>query len=294
MVSNSRDLALALVVVIFAVGMFFTINPNFIGLVVGSSAKQQCSDTDGGLNTSVRGTVTVYYSTSNSSSRYVDSCVNSSNVNEYSCTSSSTHSLGLRTIQCRNGYSCSNGACIVTPRNSTNQPANLSWVCTDSDGLNRNTYGSVVWTSSNGSRSQFNDFCDYDGKVSEYFCVSPTQVTTRTSNPNAAMQYLSCLGLTACHAGTGHCTPLVSGEYKCVDSDSGSYNPSNTRGTVTLIGRNSEDTMTITMNSTDSCTFGNRTVLEYSCDNGAVQTTLDPYVHSIPCAGTCVNGACTR
>lgn len=66
-----------------------------------------CSDSDGGLNPGVQGTVTIYYQGSFYYS-YTDYCSNSGTLVEYWC--NSPQSWTSTTFYCSNG--CSAGACL--------------------------------------------------------------------------------------------------------------------------------------------------------------------------------------
>ena len=67
-----------------------------------------CSDTDKGVYSTVKGTVTVSVSNRN----YTDFCYTSGTVYEYYC-SGTNYSNSY--INCPSRYSCSNGVCIYTP-----------------------------------------------------------------------------------------------------------------------------------------------------------------------------------
>ena len=159
-----------------------------------SNPPQTCTDSDGGSNSLVRGTVTI--TASNGTTTYTDICSTGTSVYEYFC---SGNAVSSGSVSCAAGYSCSNGACVAAPactqsnycvgsdlyviysncsssfvlscangcNNSTNYCNNT---CTDSDGGN-NIY--VKGTASTGS-STATDFCYSTNSVTEYYCSSQT------------------------------------------------------------------------------------------------------------------------
>ncbi|HTY44297.1 MAG TPA: C1 family peptidase [Patescibacteria group bacterium] len=115
---RNRKFILEIIIGIFVLAILSLI---FLNALTGKVTGSLCTDTDGGLNYYVAGTV------SNASLSFTDTCVNGTGYNllEGVCTSSG--SITKITFLCTNG--CSNGACINitsnTPSNSsapTNNP----------------------------------------------------------------------------------------------------------------------------------------------------------------------------
>ena len=113
--------------------------------IMNSSA---CSDTDGGENIYVAGTVTVH--TGLVSAEYLDKCMDSSTVEEYYC---SGDGYATEIVKCPAGYECDGGAC--------REPA-----CTDTDnGVNIFIKGVV-----NKGADSYPDYCTDAQNGIEYYC----------------------------------------------------------------------------------------------------------------------------
>jgi len=82
----------------------------------GGDDKYTCYDSDGGKDTSVKGTITY------GSDSYTDEC-SGSDVKEYFCEDNSPNS---EVISCSSGYTCEDGVCVVGDDDERD--------CTDSDG----------------------------------------------------------------------------------------------------------------------------------------------------------------
>ncbi|HLD18588.1 MAG TPA: hypothetical protein VJB90_01100 [Candidatus Nanoarchaeia archaeon] len=74
-----------------------------------------CSDTDGGADPTVKGTVKI--TQGKTTTTYTDSCVSSSTVKEYYCVSGKLNSTN---IACSAGFFCTDGACVLAPVPPTN------------------------------------------------------------------------------------------------------------------------------------------------------------------------------
>ena len=175
-----------------------------------------CSDTDGGIVLTVKGTTSGYYS--NNFYSHADYCTDASNVNEYYCSGSFEYSTVAScgtdfygANYCRNSsvyhnftdYSCASGACgsTVTPQllqtcqygctgGTCNSPPDS---CSDSDGgFNVVVQGTVTGYSS-GQPYSITDFCLSNITLMENYCFG-------TANRNAS--YI-CGNSTICI--TGRC-----------------------------------------------------------------------------------------
>ena len=140
------------------------------GACVTQSNFTSCSDSDGGQNTNVRGTVNTTNSTGNFT--FTDVCNSSSTVREYYCDTSGNNSAEYTIWNCNLGYTCSNGACIASQQNSS---------CTDSDGgINAGLNGTLYFVNAQGGGKLYYDTC---GNVTnglpnttliEYYCNGST------------------------------------------------------------------------------------------------------------------------
>jgi len=118
--------------------------------VDGACIESACTDSDGGKNATIAGSVV------KGSDTYTDSCIGGGAVKEYYCDGKTVKN---ETISCQSGYSCSEGRCARD-------------VCIDSDGgkdaskKGNTTYGSKTNT----------DSCYSNSQVLEYFCSSDTSI----------------------------------------------------------------------------------------------------------------------
>src|SRR3989344_3990143 len=154
-----------------------------------------CTDSDGGFNLNVSGTVTfvynngseatVYYPVNGSTAviSYSDSCDNQNVVSENQCVN---NAVTTNNYNCPTGMSCSNGACVGnaenTTTNSTSQSLNVT--CIDSDnGINFTKAGTATSSYSNGTKAwSFTDSCP-GGGINEAFCFE---------NGTAAIKIYDC------------------------------------------------------------------------------------------------------
>jgi hypothetical protein len=117
----------------------------------GECVQRPCSDSDGGKDASVKGTV------SKGSQSSTDSCADSDSVKEYFCAAGDVQT---ENVDCPSGFGCDEGRCVKN-------------VCKDTDsGKDQFTKG----TTSYGSASA-TDSCYSATTVLEYFCVSDTSYT---------------------------------------------------------------------------------------------------------------------
>lgn len=121
----------------------------------GKCGEVLCSDTDGGQDTSVKGTV------KKGSDSGTDNCSSYSNVLEYYC---SNNKILSKEIACGNGKSCENGACVAS-------------ACTDTDGgFNLYEKGSTKGTSG----ITYVDVCSGGNGITEYYCSDGNVFHTTT------------------------------------------------------------------------------------------------------------------
>lgn len=115
---------------------------------------QTCSDSDGGNNINLSGTVTI--TNSSGSFTFTDNCASSSIVNEQYC---SGNNVATAQGYCPNGQVCSNGVCTTTPDS-----------CSDSDGgINTGVFGTisgVYW----GAPFSITDYCQDANVIVENYC----------------------------------------------------------------------------------------------------------------------------
>jgi hypothetical protein len=179
------------------------------------AVRYSCSDTDGGINLPVQGTVSGYYNKVPYSN--TDSCVDSGNVLEYYCTGdyayNSQNSCGTDGYQgsnyCLSGniyrnytdYSCATGACgsSITPMlqqtcqygctaGTCNNPPNN---CSDTDGgMITAVFGTITGYNS-GSWFEYNDSCVSSSIINERYC----------SGVWAGQRNLNCTINTSCISG---------------------------------------------------------------------------------------------
>jgi len=116
-----------------------------------SGAKATCDDSDG-LNIAQRGRTSGNYANGSKFS-FLDSCVGSTKLVEYSCTGDKV--LKSQTVECAGG-SCEDGACVAIPTVAE---------CSDTDG-GRNYEVAGVCADSSGS---YADSCSQNSVV-EYYC----------------------------------------------------------------------------------------------------------------------------
>ncbi|NYZ74436.1 hypothetical protein H0O00_04805 [Candidatus Micrarchaeota archaeon] len=116
----------------------------------GACREATCTDSDGGKDTSVKGTTTKGTESS------TDTCVGTTSVKEYLCTD---NEIASETMQCGSGYSCNAGKCVRD-------------VCTDTDsGKDTAVKGTVTY----GNKTN-TDSCYSSTTVLEYYCSSETTI----------------------------------------------------------------------------------------------------------------------
>lgn len=213
-----------------------------------------CSDSDNGLNFEVLGVTNGAYN--GVYGTYADYCrptgesppLHVYNQVEYACTGNGSEVRGVA-IGC--SYGCANGVCLPQP-----------FSCTDSDGSDNMTRGTVAGTNASGLAGNFTDYCDSSSSVYEYTCASNRVVTGR-GIPCA----YGCLN--------GACQPATQ-QQTCIDSDGGlDYN--NT-GTVTLSPSGAA--------YTDHCGISTQDLVEYYCSSGNVANTT-AYCNYLCSGGKC-------
>ena len=220
-----------------------------LALSFASLAFAACTDSDGGINYFVKGTV------NSSASTYTDFCTGNT-LTEFYCLNGTARNT---TYACP--YACSNGACInqTTPANQTNS------TCRDSDGgLNYYTFG-AVYINGSSSPSCFDACQGSSSTLYECYC---------TSNGSLSLVTYTCPYGCSNGACANQTTPTNQTNNTCSDSDGGiNYY---VQGTTT----------NATTSKTDSCNVNNLT--EYYCSYGAVLSTTYgcPYACS---NGACIN-----
>ena len=166
---------------------------------------QNCVDSDGN-NLNIQGTVSILNGPIST-----DSCVSGisteeigSKVREYTCLSPTALQATATDYSCQSGYSCQNGACVVSP----------IITCTDSDGNNPYIKGNV--TTPNNPLSI--DFC-MGNAIIEYTCSSPFSLQANGTTSLCQLGY-SCQ--------SGACKLSIAEEplppTNCIDSDGDGYN----------------------------------------------------------------------
>ncbi len=244
----------------------------------GKCGEVLCSDTDGGQDTSVKGTAKKGAESS------TDNCSSTSNVLEYYC---SNNQILSKVLACASGKVCEDGACVVSActdtdggfdiyeKGSARGTSGMTYVDVCSGGNSVTEYycseGNVFHTTadcgathicSSGScipvtcrdtdagqdedeygsvytaSSQYNDECYDEDTVNEYYC----------SGASAANKRIDCDTDEMCE--NGECTTDF-----CVDSDGGKYKDE--YGTVEFDGDSWDD----------YCVDGD-TVREYYCSGG--------------------------
>ena len=198
-----------------------------------------CIDSDGGLDYFAQGAV------NEGGTIYQDVCTGVQNVKEYYCQNDAVQNV---VYQCPSGDRCENGRCTQADRS-----------CSDTDGgddiyqRGTLTVGTIV------ASSNYQDSCDDDDTVKEYYCVGDSYASHNVNCP------------TGYECSSGRCK-----EEQCDDSDGG--NEIYTKGTTSK-GSTSSD---------DYCT-GVASGVEFYCssDNIASSSFVCPSDYS------CSNGRCT-
>lgn len=208
--------------------------------------------------------------------------------NQSSCTTESNCTTA-------NGYWCS-GVCQSTQ-------CSVSSSCTDSDGVNYYSKGTVTWLFSNGSRQVFSDYCDSSTRLSEQTCTgnTPTQeyytcgnscsdgicITGTACGPNnvsACETQSNCTtaGGNWCDNGKCQSSACVSNQTNvtCTDTDSG--NDIYIKGTVTLKFSNGSSEL-----FPDFCLDSTR-VQQHYCSGQSQSAAVSS------CPNGCSNGACLQ
>jgi hypothetical protein len=158
-----------------------------------------CSDSDQGVDPTVKGTVTI------GNESYEDSCKDNATVLEYYC---DNNALGQSEAVCPDGFMCGDGACVEVPE----EPPPPECQETDS-GKDYEVPGSVTYKGSTHA-----DTCQGNYDLIEYYCED-----------DAMKQETHHCG-TGNRCENGACTVL---EKTCTDSDA---NDESARGTVMQYG----------------------------------------------------------
>ena len=223
-----------------------------------------CSDTDGGLNYYVKGSI----SWSDSYGNYnfgPDYCVDSTKLAEGYCYPGNTLPPQVQYALCP--YGCYNGACLSSGSNITNTTNTIS--CSDTDGgLNYYSKGSTNWIE-NGESHSWTEYCMDNTTLRETYCPDST------SSPQMQNAYCTygCLN-GACQQQTPSYT------ITCSDSDNGiDYS---TKGVASWSSTNGSSG-----SLADSCT-GSSTIAEAYCVNSSAL----PKIQYSTCQYGCSEGTC--
>jgi DNA-directed RNA polymerase subunit RPC12/RpoP len=243
-----------------------------------------CTDSDGGMNPYVKGTVTYQGQT------YTDTCVAANTLKEYYC-DNGIKQEHLST--CQNGYTCQDGACVAT---DTSLQVQILKPATG-EVLTANAPYEIKWSLINPTSNEIQTedririLFDQSGNFTNWTTVVSDLPLTQTSylwnTPNITCSYCS-LRLGVYRPSNGYwvkyaqipiylkqITPPSPTISTCTDSDGG-MNPY-VKGTVTYQGQT----------YTDTCVAAN-TLKEYYCDNGIKQEHLSTCQNGY----TCQDGAC--
>lgn len=220
-----------------------------------------CSDTDSGINFSVKGTVT------SSGVSFTDYCAsNSAALIEFYCLNGTVMN---KTADCP--YGCSNGACM----NQTSQPN-----CTDTDGgVNYYQTGTVV-----SSAGNFTDFCSSNASgnfLVEYYCKGTNELNTTFFCP----ANMACIN-GACIATAPQC--VQSGQSCVANSPNGGC----CSGLTCDSSGNCNTPIPACIPNGETCSAASNNCCEgFSCN--AASGTCAPNCSSgqVACNGLCVNYA---
>lgn len=226
----------------------------------------RCTDSDGGENINVKGTVTEKY---NDPSYFLgqhetnDKCGGRAYVIESVCTpprlrDSVLYASDSKTIPCEGGYECKDGACV---RSVTS--------CQDDDnGENPNVYGTVTLSLVDGTTQFERDLCLNPRTVSELSCPSGSSSEISRRDINCPDGY-ECDG--------GACV------LRCTDSDGEDLL---VKGTTTFYSASGSPVATYV----DDCS--KEYVCELGADNRYKITALDHYCpRDTP---SCYDGTCAK
>lgn len=145
-----------------------------------------CTDTDGGKNVTVSGTVKISDTTNNTVVQTVkDVCYYRYALTEAFCLSSTSAQASTTAIYCANGQECSNGACVPYAQVCTpGDCENATQTCTDSDGgYNWTLQGTVtVQNKQTFVTNSFTDTCSSPQTIVEGLCGTNANFVTSTVN----------------------------------------------------------------------------------------------------------------
>ena len=171
-----------------------------------------CSDSDGGVNTSQKGTCT------DSSGSHTDSCSSSFILNEWSC---SGNTCQMQAMGCPAGQTCQNGACVTASCSDSDGGVNTSQkgTCTDSSGSHTDSCSSSFilneWSCSGNTCQMQAMGCPAGQTCQNGACVAPS---CNDPDGNDITQQTTCTDASGSH--TDRCTPGPMGavqvdEYVC-------------------------------------------------------------------------------
>jgi hypothetical protein len=228
------------------------INPAGSSLLFQPTMYPSCTDEDGGINYTLKGT------TFNASISLTDSCKDANNIYERYCDGSNVLT---------DEHACASGTCHDGACGSSQPPSGNT--CVDSD-LGPNQYITKGYTTVNGALAD-TDSCADSADVTEYYCSS-------TNTSVSLMKACAQIG-TGYTCSNGACVPPAGGG-TCVDSDGGLVY--NVIGTVTVGGIPS---------GSDSC-INTGVVNEYYCSSTNTAISLMKACSEVSAGYTCSNGVC--
>ncbi len=239
------------------------------GIVTGRAITPSCTDSDGGLNTDIAGTVTC------GASHYNDKCYssNAAYVYEYYY-DDGIDDYNARYIACTSGKTCLNGACVA-PTSSSSGSVN-SPLCGDSDGgKNPNVAGTVMVGS-----AKYSDGCWSQGGLYEYYCVGETYNYDSVTCPNGCING-ACIGAstTTTISNGSTSSPVPS----CTDSDANKTYPDGKN--IGLAGK-----VTCGADTYSDACYSSNSLYEYYYDSGI--DSYNGYYVTCPINTFCKEGAC--
>jgi len=141
-----------------------------------------CSDTDGGINTEVKGTISWYEN--GYFANITDYCIDTTYLKEYYCSGTSNSSL---IYNCKNigpDYTCSNGRCYQIPNS-----------CSDTDGGFKPLVKGTISGYQNGQTYSHTDYCISGTTLKEYSCSGTFPGNSTYNCKNYGPNYICYYGL---------------------------------------------------------------------------------------------------
>ncbi|MFA6461355.1 MAG: hypothetical protein WCV90_03745 [Candidatus Woesearchaeota archaeon] len=194
----------------------------------GSCVAPACSDTDGGKNLSVKGTVKGIFGNGQLGSKS-DQCVNSTQLYEWSCNVDGNHVM-LDSLQCQTNGGCKDGACVnlgCTPSTVANGTVGAypgcAINCSYGFALSNGACVKVACNSNADCPATFTQSCNisnnqYNFKNASYICSNPGTaqaacLISAANTINNTCPY-GCNG-NVCATAPTNCTPGPTGKFQC-------------------------------------------------------------------------------